>query len=141
MNYQLLIPLLITSLIKVGGWYALHWFTTKRDKRNKQKELRVNYLIEAWRKLEYAANRKDVDLVEYLEKLIGDIQLLGRKKQIEMIQRLAYELTKNQGGSIIEILNELRQDLRKELNLEKIATEIKIFRINPNDKKSNNYLS
>ena len=128
MNFQLLIPLLITAIVTIAGWYIVHLFATKRDRKNKQKELRINYLIEAWRKLEYASNRKDVNAVEYVEKPIADIQLFGTKKQIELAIKIANELATTRGTNLIELLTELRQDLRRELNLEKIDTPIKVFR-------------
>ena len=128
MNFQLLIPLLITAIVTIAGWYIVHLFATKRDRKNKQKELIINYLIEAWRKLEYASNRKDVNAVEYVEKPIADIQLFGTKKQIELAIKIANELAETRGTNLIELLTELRQDLRRELNLEKIDTPIKVFR-------------
>lgn len=52
-----------------------------------------------------------------------------------MIQQLAYEIVENKQANIIDLLNELRQDLRRELNLEEITTQIKIFRVkNKNEK-------
>jgi hypothetical protein len=129
MNLQLLVPLLITSLLTMIGWYVLHWFARKRDKEIKQKELRVNYLIEAWRKLEHAANRKGYDAIEYLEKPIADIQLFGTIKQIELAQKIAFDMVENQKGNLTDLLEDLRQDLRKELNLEKASIEIKFLRI------------
>src|SRR6218665_822827 len=129
MNLELLFPLLITCMLKMVGWYVLHSVARKRDKENKQKELRINYLIEAWRRLEYASNRKGVDTIEYLEKPIADIQLFGTIKQIEIAQKFADSLVNNQEGNLIELLEELRQDLRKELNFEKASLKIKILRI------------
>lgn len=128
MNWPLLIPLLTTAIITIVGWYIVHLLSTKRDRRNKQRELRINYLIEAWRKLEYASNRKEINATEYVEKPIADIQLFGTKKQIELSIKIANELAETKGSNLIELLTELRQDLRKELNLEKIETPIKVFR-------------
>ncbi|WP_268846595.1 hypothetical protein [Flavobacterium aestivum] len=127
-NLKLLIPLLITALVTIFGWYIVHLFSAKRDRKNKQRELRVNYLIEAWRKLEYASNRKGVDAKEYVEKPIADIQLFGTKKQIELTIKIANELAEKNGTNLIELLTELRQDLRKELNLQQIEMPIKVFR-------------
>lgn len=127
-NLQLLIPLLITALVTIFGWYIVHLLSTRRDIKNKQRELRVTYLIEAWRKLEYASNRKGVDAKEYVERPIADIQLFGTKNQIELTIKIANELAEKQGTNLIGLLTELRQDLRKELNLEQIDTPIKVFR-------------
>src|SRR5690606_39119543 len=109
-------------------WYIVHIFAARRDRKNKQRELRINYLIEAWRKLEYASNRAGINPVEYVEKPIADIQLFGTKKQINLTIKIANELAEKRGTNLIELLTELREDLRKELNLEKINTPIKVFR-------------
>lgn len=127
-NLKLLIPLLITAVVTIFGWYIVHLFAAKRDRKNKQRELRVNYLIEAWRKLEYSANRKNVDMTEYIEKPIADIQLFGTKKQVELSIKIAHELAEQQESSLIDLLTELRKDLRRELDLEQLITPIKVFR-------------
>ncbi|PZQ90243.1 MAG: hypothetical protein DI548_03005, partial [Flavobacterium johnsoniae] len=82
----------------------------------------------AYRKLEHAANRKNIDTHEYLEQPIADIQLFGTKKQIKMVQALAQEMVETENANLTGLLEELRQDLRKELNLEKVLPAIKIFR-------------
>lgn len=130
MNWQLLLPLLVTSVVTVFGWFTLHLFARKRDIENKQKELRINYLIEAWRKLEYSVNRNNYDPSEILENPIADIQLLGTTKQIELAQNFVSELVKDKKANLAELLEELRQDLRTELKLEKTPRKIYHSRAN-----------
>lgn len=47
MNWQLLIPLLITTGIAVLGWLVGHALNAKRDIQNKRREIQVQYLVEA----------------------------------------------------------------------------------------------
>lgn len=132
MNLQLLIPLLITSLITIFGWYVLHKLTKKREQENKKKNLRVDYLIDAWSKLEYGSNR-DIDekeFVEYFEKPIAMIQLFGTLNQIDLAQKVAEEIKNNRQVSLDAILEELRNDLRSELNLERAKSKMKYIRFN-----------
>lgn len=130
MNFELLIPLLITSLTTIFGWYILHKLTKKREQENKKKELRIKYLIDAWSKLEYASNRDKnaQEFIDYIEKPIASIQLFGTSKQIELAQKIAEQITKNQQANLDLILKELRDNLRDELNLEKINSGIKYIR-------------
>ena len=51
MNFGLLIPLLVTTLVAILGWVVAHAFARSRDRANKQREIRVNYLIQAYRQL------------------------------------------------------------------------------------------
>ncbi len=129
MNFNLLIPLLITSVITVSGWFLLHRLSQNRDRENKRKDLRTNYLIEAWRRLEHAALRDKFDHTEYLENPIADIQLFGTKRQIELAQKLADDIANNGTANLDDLLKELRTDLRSELDLEKVPDSIKYLRI------------
>ena len=45
-----------------------------------------------------------------------------------MVQALAQEMVETENANLTGLLEELRQDLRKELNLEKVLPAIKIFR-------------
>lgn len=137
MNWQLLFPLLVTSIVTMVGWYIIHHLARKRDFDNKKKEIRINYLIEAWRKLEYVANRETADraearekIIETIEQSIADIQLFGTSRQVDLVKTLLANLKEQHKVSLDDLLEELRQDLRKELRLEKIVGKIHFFRIN-----------
>lgn len=121
--------LFLTLSITILGWYIIYRFDKYRDTENKKKDMRIDYLINAWRKLEYAAARDKYDVIEHLEKPVADIQLFGTKKQIELTMKLANSIINKEQDNLSELLTELRNDLRKELNLEKIKEEIKVLRI------------
>ena len=97
---------------------------------NKKKELRIDYLIDAWQKIEYASNRdiNEKEFIEYVEKPIASIQLFGTLAQINLAQKIADEMGKNGTASLDSILEELRDDLRNELNLEKATTTMRYVR-------------
>jgi len=57
MNFDLLIPLLVTTTLAIVGWFAGHHFTSKRDRENKQRDIRITYLVQAYRDLGMAASR------------------------------------------------------------------------------------
>ena len=65
------------------------------------------------------------------EEAVSDIQLLGSKKQVELLHNALLEMS--EGGShlgVNDVLEELRIDLRKELALEPISIKAKYFRFN-----------
>ena len=130
MNLELLVPLLITSILTIFGWYILNRLTKKRDQENKKRELRIEYLIDAWTKLEYASNRNinEIEFIEYIEKPLAAIQLFGTLNQINFAKKIAEEIANNGQTSLDSILESLRKDLRKELNLEKTNSEMKYIR-------------
>lgn len=133
MNYEILkiaLPLIITSIITIVGWFIAHRFSIEKDRANKRKDLRVNYLIDAWRKLEFAAHREDYDQVDFLEKPIADIQLFGSPRQVQLAQKFADDVATNQEGSLTELLLALREDLRNELKMSEVPNQIKHIRFN-----------
>jgi len=89
----------------------------------------TQYLLEAYRRLEMAANREHMTDEQALafESAIADIQLLGSPDQISTtFQYLdAYAST---GGSANKVLCLLRDDLRKELGLSLVEKPPKMFR-------------
>ena len=132
MNSNLSLSIIISIsglIITIIGWFFLHELTKRRDNANKRKELRITYLIEVYRKLEYVSNRSNIDTTEYMEKSMADIQLLGTKKQVELAQAVIKEMSETHEASLDELLYELKQDLRKELNLETVPYPNKYLRI------------
>jgi len=132
MNISLLIPLLITSIVVIIGWFTVNWLSSNRDRANKRRDLRVQYLIEAWRRLENATGRSDDSRSADLETAIADIQLFGSPRQIELAQKFANELASRRESNLDELLADLRQNLREELKLETASQNIKHLRITSN---------
>jgi len=108
---NLLVPLLITSVVAIAGWFVVHLLSSKKDRENKRHDLRIQYLIEAWRSLEKASNRDDLSPSKSdLERAIADIQLFGSRRQIELAQKFAEDFAKTGNATLDELLEDLRQD-------------------------------
>lgn len=120
--------LIIQSILTVGGWIVVYILAIRRNTRLKKKEVTIEFLIQAWKRLERASNRKDGKYNTDIENAVADIQLLGTKRQIELAQQLAKEIAENRGGEALELLILLREDLRKELMLEETPIEFKFLR-------------
>ena len=120
--------LIIQSILTVGGWIVVYILAIRRNTRLKKKEVTIEFLIQAWKRLERASNRKDGKYNTDIENAVADIQLLGTKRQIELAQQLAKEIAENRGGETLELLILLREDLRKELMLEETPREFKFLR-------------
>jgi len=131
MNWNLLFPLLITTLIAIAGWLVGHWLAAKRDQTNKRRDLQIQFLIEAYRKLEGASNRDDIsfELSAKIESAIADIQLFGSARQVAMAKEFASNMAGEKKASADSLLKDLRQDLRQELMLENVSGDIKYLRV------------
>src|SRR5882762_7810705 len=117
MNLSLFLPLVVTAALAIAGWWAVHRLSMNRDQENKRRDLRVQYLLEAYRKLERSANRGDLvrDYAEELESALGDIQLLGTEHQVS----LAHEFSVSK--DLTMLLTDIRAELRRELKLGPLA--------------------
>jgi hypothetical protein len=98
-----------------------HRFTSRRDAANRRSDLRIEYLVTAYRTLVDVVQR---DLppgpadARAFEKGIADIQLLGSSEHVEMALGVAEEMSTQGGAGLEDLLVLLRNDLREELQLE-----------------------
>ena len=117
-------------LVAVLGWFAAHQFNVYRDRQNKRRDLRIQYLLEAYRRLEGVANRskKSEEQALAFESAIADIQLLGSNEQIAALIRYIQRFTASEGAQVDEVLELLRADLRRELSLPVTKEKALVFR-------------
>ena len=85
------LKILVTIFLAVVGWYIGHYFTTKRDVKNKQRELVTEHLIHAYRIIttEVSHRKESEERNIKLENLLSDIQLFGSDEQIALANKLA----------------------------------------------------
>lgn len=127
MDWKLFIQLIATFLIAALGWCVAHYFTTRRDLANERRKLRIAYLLEAYRKLENASNREPINWPLF-ESAIADIQLLGSTHQVSLARQFAIAMGKNGTASLDELIFDLRQSLRSELELEPVSEKVVYMR-------------
>jgi capsule polysaccharide export protein KpsC/LpsZ len=75
-----------------------HRLTSRRDQTNRRNDLRIQYLLSAYRAVADAAHRDlDPSLAHVLtfEQGLADIQLLGSKEQAEMAVVISKALAEN----------------------------------------------
>ena len=133
-NWSLLIPLIVTTVVAVAGWVAGHRLNAERDLHNKRVELRTKYLLEAYRNLEASVeteiSRKNLDV---LESAISDIQLLGTPAQVDKVLAWSNQFSEtgtHEDVNLQDLLEDLRQNLRKELGLSEINKKIRHVKFN-----------
>lgn len=121
---------IVPAVVAVIGWWAAHQFNSYRDRQNKRRDLRVQFLLEAYRRLESAANRphKTEEQALAFESAVADIQLLGSPEQVAATVRYLREHVSGEGAQIDEVLRLLRNDLRKELGLSGKVENAVVFR-------------
>jgi hypothetical protein len=120
---------ILTICCTIIGWKIVDMFNQRRDALLKRKNIRIDYLIKAWRLLESASNRENNELIKNLETAIADIQLFGTYEQIKLAQEISREMSEKNIANTLELLKALRKDLRKELKLDKVPDELRFLRI------------
>lgn len=113
-----------------------HRLTSRRDQTNRRNDLRVEYLLSAYRAVADASHR-DLDPgsahVRTFEQGLADIQLLGSKGQAEMAVVIGKALAENGEALMDDLLLSLRDDLRDELKLEPLPRSPFHIRVVSND--------
>ena len=134
---------MILALTIVGGICAAafaavlaHRLTSRRDQTNRRNELRVQYLLSAYRVLADTSHR-ELDPgsahVRTFEQGLADIQLLGSKQQAEMAVVIGKSLAENGEAQMDGLLLSLRDDLREGLMLEPLPQPPSHIRVISND--------
>jgi hypothetical protein len=119
MDWKIALPLLVTAVLTMSGWFVGHWISTRKDRSNKKRDIRTNYLIECFRRLEYSGDRVlDEDARRQLESTIADIQLFGSTDQAAAAHAFAQGIAdRDENASTGRLLQMLRDELRQELDL------------------------
>jgi len=125
------LKIIFTVLVTMIGWYITHYFNSKRDHKNKIRETKMTYLIEAYLALENVCNRYEEDLIKRFPKLedaLAKIQLFGSDEQILMAKKVIIAIGENKKTDVEELLQDIREKLRKEIGLSKTTEEIRYLR-------------
>jgi len=121
----------VVAVVAALGAVALtHHFASLRDRKNKQREQRIAYLIGAYRALCKANNHPRLhEVADDVEQAVADVQLLGSSEQIKLIQAFATDLGEGRIAELNPLLNSLRDSLRDELGAERTLRRLVWLRI------------
>ncbi len=111
--------IVVGVVVAVGGWLINEYFSRRAVRTN----LRIEYLLSAYRRLDHASNREMTEAHEAaLEEAISDIQLLGSREQAEMAATFARRFAADRRADTEPLLDDLRASLRRELRLEPVPS-------------------
>lgn len=118
---------LLSALLIAIGWIVANRLSSQRDFKNKKREIRTQYLMNAYKIIASFANRenKENENKEF-EIAIEQVQFLGTEQQVLLLE------TAIKSRNFTPLLEDLRKDIRIELELETLPEGIKHFRF---DKK------
>lgn len=115
--------IILALIAGLSGAVFTYFFGIRTLVKQKNIDIKTEFLIDAWLKLEDASNRDDSSKNNLVEEAIAKIQLFDNSKQIELSREFVEGIRDKTGASLLPLLMELRQDLRLELKLSKVTNE------------------
>ena len=132
MKWDLTVSLAIPAIIGVVGWYVVNLLAARRDRANKRREIRTQYLLHAYRSIAAASYRiVDEEVAKGVESAIQDIQLFGNTIMIDLARTYQEELVQTRKTNPSPLLRTLRGEIRRELGLPQVQQELFWIRIDP----------
>jgi hypothetical protein len=120
----------VTVAIAVLGWIVANYFNSRRDRATKRRELITDHLINTHKILTIDITQREpsTDRDYKLESVIAELQLFGSEEQIELTKKLTDDINHKQEFLMDELINNLRNALRKELGLSSIRGNVRWLR-------------
>ena len=122
--------IIVTIAVAAVGWIVANYFNSRRDRATKRRELITNHLITTYKILTIDITQRDPSPErDYkLESAIAELQLFGSKEQIELTKKLTDDINHKQEFLMDELINNLRNTLRKELGLSLVQGNVRWLR-------------
>ena len=121
---------LLRGVLAVLGRLFGQALNGRRELDNKRRELRVQFLVDAWRSIERAANRAGREEARGLEQALADLQLFGTPAQADQAARVARSMGDRgrESTALDDLLETLRLDLREEMRLGRTSARLVYLR-------------
>jgi hypothetical protein len=124
-----LIKIALTFLV-VLGWVVTDHLTKRRDLESQKRKIRTDYLVNVFRFLATSISNRDPLKEDWrkFEDIIADIQLFGTPEQIRLLKAVTNQIAEKKEFDLDPILNDLRDHLRRDLDLESVEGNIRWIR-------------
>lgn len=124
------LQLFVTVCVAAAGWIAAHWFTSRRDRKNAERSVRLNALSEAYYAFVRSGiagsfTKKDYDgnllpVAQDVERAVATVHLYGTPGQSELANEYVAKLQDQQHGNATALVDSLREYIRSSLGLAKL---------------------
>jgi hypothetical protein len=114
----------------VVGWVVTDHLTKRRDVESQKRKIRTDYLVNVFRFLATSISNRNPSEEDWrkFEDIIADIQLFGTPEQIRLLKAVTNQIAEKKEFDLDPILNDLRDHLRSDLDLESIDGNIRWIR-------------
>lgn len=116
----------ITVTLAIGGWLA----SQAQARRAKRRDMRIDYLLDAYRRLDRAANRPLTQATaQDIEAAVSDTMLLGTPSQASLASQFVRTFNADGAAEAMPLLMDLRASLRNELRLGQLPPTYSSLRV------------
>lgn len=132
--------ILLAALIAVVGWVAVHQFASARDLANSRRRARIDALTTCYRALvrsgvdgvmlQRDSSGKLINGAIIVEDAIALIHLHGSEQHSKLARDYAKQVGETQTGSLTELVNSLRKDIRSMLGTKDLDSDPHYLRVN-----------
>ena len=121
-DWRLVATIGFPTTVVVAGWFLVHWLNARKDLASRKREARLKALEAAYMRVATSSNRPITEKsADDLETFVSELQLYGTPRQIQLMSEIVEGFKKpNNIVSYDAILADLRDTIRKELNLEPV---------------------
>lgn len=122
-DWEPILTIGIPAVVVVAGWFFVNQLNARRELAIRKREARLKALEAAYMRLATSHNRPlSHEIQEKMEVFVSEIQLYGTPGQLQLMTEIVKGLKKrNNLVSYDAILADLRDTIRKELNLEPVS--------------------
>lgn len=142
-DWKLAATIGIPAAVVMAGWFFVHRLNGRRDLAIRKREARLKALESAYMRIATSSNRPLTNKsMDDIETFVSEIQLYGTPRQIQLMSEIveAFKIPNNV-VSYDAILADLRDSIRKELNLEPVSGAVWWFRFKRNKPAANKPLN
>jgi hypothetical protein len=120
----------LTFLVVLIGWVVTDHLTKRRDVESQKRKIRTDYLVNVFRFLATSISNRNPSEEDWrkFEDIIADIQLFGTPEQIRLLKSVTNQIAEKKEFDLDPILNDLRDHLRSDLDLESVEGNIRWIR-------------
>lgn len=137
LDWKTLVTVSVSTLIAVAGWLIGHLLTSRRDQRNKRRDLVIGILSDAFQTIPpYLVTGISPENVKPLQIAQIKMQLFGTPQMANLSKALNAQAVAEGKVNLASLLSELRGELRNELGLDPIDVEIHFLNVSATDDES-----
>ena len=132
LRHPSVVAALVASFFLAMGWFVTGITGELSSAHAAKREVRLGHLLRIYRVVDATVRENKLATtdqerqhsVKQVLQALGEIQLLGTEREVELAQQATRELIRGGGADLMPLLVELRESLREEMGLKQISAPI-----------------